>query len=105
MTSKPRDGGLPLQNALLASTARGFAIPGAWSKICQSKEHDEIDIAVAAVCRFGVTKVSDEITVPLCRIHHRQLHRHGNETTAGMACTRLTTEPALRGPTLNRYLS
>ncbi len=25
-------------------------------------------------------KVSDEFTVPLCRGHHRELHRHGNET-------------------------
>jgi hypothetical protein len=25
-------------------------------------------------------KVSDEFTVPLCRVHHRELHRHGNET-------------------------
>lgn len=24
-------------------------------------------------------KVSDEYTVPLCRTHHRELHRHGNE--------------------------
>jgi len=24
-------------------------------------------------------KVSDEFTVPLCRIHHRQLHESGNE--------------------------
>jgi hypothetical protein len=24
-------------------------------------------------------KVSDEYTVPMCRIHHRELHRHGNE--------------------------
>ena len=24
-------------------------------------------------------KVSDEFTVPLCRTHHRQLHRSGNE--------------------------
>jgi hypothetical protein len=24
-------------------------------------------------------KVSDEFTVPLCREHHRDLHRHGNE--------------------------
>jgi hypothetical protein len=24
-------------------------------------------------------KVSDEFTVPLCRKHHRELHRHGNE--------------------------
>jgi hypothetical protein len=25
--------------------------------------------------------VSDEFTVPLCRKHHRELHRHGNEAT------------------------
>jgi hypothetical protein len=24
-------------------------------------------------------KVSDEFTVPVCRAHHRELHRHGNE--------------------------
>jgi hypothetical protein len=24
-------------------------------------------------------KVSDEFTVPLCRLHHRELHRHGDE--------------------------
>src|SRR6185437_14322685 len=24
-------------------------------------------------------KVSDEFTVPLCRVHHRQLHQRGNE--------------------------
>jgi hypothetical protein len=24
-------------------------------------------------------KVSDEFTVPVCRLHHRELHRHGNE--------------------------
>jgi hypothetical protein len=26
-------------------------------------------------------KVSDEFTVPLCRVHHRQLHQAGNEET------------------------
>jgi len=24
-------------------------------------------------------KVSDEFTVPVCRLHHRELHWHGNE--------------------------
>jgi hypothetical protein len=24
-------------------------------------------------------RVSDEFTVPLCRVHHRDLHRHGDE--------------------------
>jgi hypothetical protein len=27
------------------------------------------------------SKVSDEFTVPLCRMHHRQVHWHGNERT------------------------
>jgi hypothetical protein len=26
-------------------------------------------------------KVSDEFTVPLCRIHHRKLHLRGDEAT------------------------
>jgi hypothetical protein len=30
-------------------------------------------------------KVSDEFTVPLCRTHHRQLHRYGNELAWWMA--------------------
>jgi hypothetical protein len=25
-------------------------------------------------------KVSDEFTVPVCRLHHRELHRQGDET-------------------------
>ena len=27
-----------------------------------------------------ILKVSDEFTVPLCRAHHRELHRTGKET-------------------------
>jgi hypothetical protein len=26
-------------------------------------------------------KVSDEFTVPVCRVHHRELHRHGDEVS------------------------
>ena len=26
-------------------------------------------------------KVSDEYTVPVCRLHHRELHRYGDETS------------------------
>ena len=26
-------------------------------------------------------KVSDEFTVPVCRVHHRELHRHGDEAS------------------------
>jgi ERF superfamily len=32
-----------------------------------------------AQCRALGRKVSDEFTVPLCRGHHRELHRHGDE--------------------------
>ena len=33
-----------------------------------------------AQCRGLSLKVSDEFTVPLCRAHHRELHRAGKET-------------------------
>jgi hypothetical protein len=32
-----------------------------------------------AQCRVLGRKVSDEFTVPLCRTHHREVHRHGDE--------------------------
>jgi hypothetical protein len=48
-------------------------------------------------------KVSDEFTVPLCRGHHRELHRHGDEgawweklgldPTSAARALRLTTRP------------
>jgi hypothetical protein len=37
-------------------------------------------------------KVSDEFTVPLCRIHHRDLHRHSDEE-AWWAALRLDAKP------------
>jgi len=52
-------------------------------------------------------KVSDEFTVPLCRGHHREVHRHGDEAAwwqqlgldaAGAArALRLETHPHLLG--------
>ena len=32
-----------------------------------------------ALLRMGRAKVSDEFTVPVCRLHHRELHRKGDE--------------------------
>jgi hypothetical protein len=40
-------------------------------------------------------KVSDEFTVPLCRGHHRELHRHGDEP-AWWAKLRLDPRDAAR---------
>ena len=54
-------------------------------------------------------KVSDEFTVPLCRGHHRELHRHGDETAwwrkvaiepvAAARALWLDTHPQLAGAT------
>jgi hypothetical protein len=46
--------------------------------ICQRAPCDAHHIKFAEPRAMG-RKVSDEFTVPLCRDHHDQLHRHGNE--------------------------
>jgi len=46
--------------------------------VCQRSPCDAHHIKFAEPRALG-RKVSDEYTVPLCREHHRQLHRHGNE--------------------------
>jgi hypothetical protein len=38
-------------------------------------------VSVGRKSRALGRKVSDEFTVPLCRTHHRQIHRCGNEAT------------------------
>ena len=30
-------------------------------------------------CKIYKGKVSDEFTVPVCRVHHREIQRHGDE--------------------------
>ena len=47
--------------------------------ICQRTPCDAHHLRFAQPRAIGL-KVSDEFTVPLCRGHHRQLHRVGNET-------------------------
>jgi hypothetical protein len=47
--------------------------------ICQRKPCDAHHLKFAQPRALG-RKVSDEFTVPLCRDHHNELHRHGNET-------------------------
>jgi hypothetical protein len=46
--------------------------------VCQASPCDAHHLKVAQPRSLG-RKVSDEFTVPLCRKHHRELHRHGNE--------------------------
>jgi hypothetical protein len=46
--------------------------------VCGRKPCDPHHLRFAQVKAFG-RKVSDEFTVPLCRLHHRELHRARNE--------------------------
>jgi hypothetical protein len=46
--------------------------------VCQRSPCDAHHLKFAQPRALG-RKVSDEYTVPLCRAHHRDLHRHGNE--------------------------
>jgi hypothetical protein len=46
--------------------------------VCQRSPCDAHHLKFAQPRTLG-RKVSDEFTVPLCRDHHQQLHRHGNE--------------------------
>jgi ERF superfamily len=46
--------------------------------ICKGTPCDAHHLKIARPRSLG-RKVSDEFTVPLCRKHHQELHRHGNE--------------------------
>ncbi|MBR0713093.1 ERF family protein [Bradyrhizobium liaoningense] len=46
--------------------------------VCQQTPCDAHHLRFAQPRALG-RKVSDEFTVPLCRAHHEELHRHGNE--------------------------
>jgi ERF superfamily len=46
--------------------------------VCGRKPADAHHLRFAQPRALG-RKVSDEFTVPVCRVHHRELHRHGNE--------------------------
>src|SRR5438874_3071593 len=46
--------------------------------VCRRSPCDAHHLKFAQPRALG-RKVSDEFTVPLCREHHQQLHRHGNE--------------------------
>ncbi|MCS3759036.1 ERF family protein [Bradyrhizobium centrosematis] len=46
--------------------------------VCRQTPCDAHHLTFAQARTLG-RKVSDEFTVPLCRAHHEELHRHGNE--------------------------
>ena len=46
--------------------------------VCGRRPSDPHHLRFAQSLALG-RKVSDEFTVPLCRGHHRELHRHGDE--------------------------
>lgn len=46
--------------------------------VCRKTPCDAHHLKIAQPQSLG-RKVSDEFTVPLCRMHHDELHRHGNE--------------------------
>src|SRR5437879_2638519 len=46
--------------------------------VCQREPCDAHHLKFAQTRALG-RKVSDEFTVPMCRDHHNELHRHGNE--------------------------
>jgi hypothetical protein len=80
--------------------------------VCQRSPCDAHHLKFAQPRALG-RKVSDEFTVPLCRDHHHELHRHGNEmawwanlqiapietATELWAATLLQADPASDGKT------
>ena len=46
--------------------------------ICGRTPTEAHHLQFAQACALG-RKVSDEYTVPVCRLHHRELHRYGDE--------------------------
>jgi hypothetical protein len=64
--------------------------------ICKASPCDAHHLKIAQPRSLG-RKVSDEFTVPLCRKHHQDLHRHGNEANwwANMQVVPMTIAKAL----------
>jgi len=51
---------------------------GSFRRVCGRTPSDAHHVKFAAQRAMG-RKVSDRFTVPICRLHHRELHRRGNE--------------------------
>jgi hypothetical protein len=69
---------LPKEPMRKRSKAHLSFVRGQPCLICQQTPSDPHHLKFAQQRALG-RKVSDEFTVPLCRTHHQDLHRHGNE--------------------------
>ncbi len=69
---------LPMQPARKRSKAHLSFVRGQPCLVCRQSPSDPHHLKFAQPKALGL-KVSDEFTVPLCRTHHHDLHRHGNE--------------------------
>jgi hypothetical protein len=69
---------LPKEPMRKRSKAHLSFIRGQPCLICQQTPSDPHHLKFAQQRALG-RKVSDEFTVPLCRTHHQDLHRYGNE--------------------------
>ena len=69
---------IPKEPARKRSKAHLSFVQGQPCLICKRTPCDAHHLKFAQPKALG-RKVSDEFTVPLCRPHHHELHRHGNE--------------------------
>jgi hypothetical protein len=74
----PADLAFPKEPARKRSKAHLLFVRGQACLICKQTPCDAHHLKFAQPRALG-RKVSDEFTVPLCRSHHRDLHRNGNE--------------------------
>lgn len=105
-TTKPSDGRLvtPLRKPVrVRNKAHLIFVAAQPCLLCQRSPCDAHHLKFAQPRALG-RKVSDEFTVPLCRDHHQELHRHGNESAwwANLKIVPLETAKELWSATLRR---
>jgi hypothetical protein len=76
--SRPAALAIPKEPARKRSKAHLLFVRGQPCLVCKQSPCDAHHLRFAQSRALG-RKVSDEFTVPVCRSHHTDLHRHGNE--------------------------